>query len=370
MTAYGTVAAAVQAMKLGAADFLEKPVELDDLFAVVGSLRRRRAERRRRRRSGPTTASRRRFVAGPGCPPIVGQHRRLLAALRLLRRVAPTETTVLLLGESGTGKELFARALHALSPRRNGPFVAINCAAIPESLLENELFGHERGAFTGAHRREPGRFERARGGTLLLDEIGELPLPVQGKILRVLEERTYERVGSGEPQHADVRLVAATNRDLQAMVEAGEFRSDLYFRSASSRSSCRRCASGRATCRRSPATCSARLAERHGLDGAGADAGGGRAAGGAALAGQRAPARQRARARGDPAPGRPPRRRRASRRRSPAPSRASAGSSRKRSSAPTATSGAPPPSSASPTARCCAACGSTTSRAIPRYRRP
>ncbi|HXT51891.1 MAG TPA: sigma 54-interacting transcriptional regulator, partial [Thermoanaerobaculia bacterium] len=170
------------------------------------------------------------FVAGPGCPPIVGSHRRLQSALRLLRRVAPTETTVLLLGESGTGKELFARALHALSPRKSGPFVAINCAAIPESLLENELFGHERGAFTGAHRREPGRFERARGGTLLLDEIGELPLPVQGKILRVIEERTYERVGSGEPQRADVRLVAATNRDLQAMVEAGELRADLYFR--------------------------------------------------------------------------------------------------------------------------------------------
>ena len=226
MTAYGTVSAAVQAMKLGAADFLEKPVELDDLFAVVGSLL---GEREQAPEEGtivePTV-----FVAGPGCPPIVGHHRRLLTALRLLRRVAPTDTTVLLLGESGTGKELFARALHALSSRKQGPFVAINCAAIPESLIENELFGHERGAFTGAHRREPGRFERARGGTLLLDEIGELPLPVQGKILRVLEERTYERVGSSEPQHADVRLVAATNRDLQAMVEASEFRSDLFFR--------------------------------------------------------------------------------------------------------------------------------------------
>jgi DNA-binding NtrC family response regulator len=137
---------------------------------------------------------------------------------------------VLLLGESGTGKELFARALHALSPRHAGPFVAVNCAAIPESLLENELFGHEKGAFTGAHRREPGRFERARGGTLFLDEIGELPPAVQGKILRVLEERTFERVGSGEPQRADVRLVAATNRDLQAMVDEGGFRADLFFR--------------------------------------------------------------------------------------------------------------------------------------------
>jgi Nif-specific regulatory protein len=144
--------------------------------------------------------------------------------------VAPTETTVLLGGESGTGKELFARALHALSPRRRGPVVAVNCAAIPEPLLENELFGHEKGAFTGADRRQPGRFELAAGGTLLLDEIGEMPLVIQGKVLRVLEERTYERVGGGRPQHADVRLVAATNRDLQRMVDAGLFRADLFFR--------------------------------------------------------------------------------------------------------------------------------------------
>ncbi|HEV8238906.1 MAG TPA: sigma-54 dependent transcriptional regulator [Thermoanaerobaculia bacterium] len=228
MTAYGTVHTAVQAMKLGAADFLEKPVELDDLFAVVAALVGE--DEAVSAPAAPSEAEPHAFVAGPGCPPIVGSHRRLQSALRLLRRVAPTESTVLLLGESGSGKELFARALHALSPRKGGPFVAINCAAIPESLLENELFGHERGAFTGAHRREPGRFERARGGTLLLDEIGELPLPVQGKVLRVLEERTYERVGSSEPQRADVRLVAATNRDVQAMVDAGELRSDLYFR--------------------------------------------------------------------------------------------------------------------------------------------
>ena len=228
MTAYGTVATAVQAMKLGAADFLEKPVELDDLFAIVAGLAGERDAAPVP--PAPSDVEPHAFVAAPGCPPIVGSHRRLQSALRLLRRVAPTDSTVLLLGESGTGKELFARALHALSPRRHGPFVAINCAAIPESLLENELFGHERGAFTGAHRREPGRFERAKGGTLLLDEIGELPLQVQGKVLRVLEERTYERVGSSEPQRADVRLVAATNRDVEAMVEAGELRSDLYFR--------------------------------------------------------------------------------------------------------------------------------------------
>src|SRR6185369_15008966 len=146
------------------------------------------------------------------------------------QRVAVTESTLLLTGESGTGKELFARSLHALSPRRGGPFVALNCAAIPEALLENELFGHEKGAFTGADRRQAGRFESAEGGTLFLDEIGELPFGVQGKVLRVLEERTYERVGGGRTQRADVRLTAATNRDLEAMVEDGGFRSDLFFR--------------------------------------------------------------------------------------------------------------------------------------------
>ena len=226
MTAFGSVATAVEAMKLGAADFLEKPVELADLFALVSALTAPPADPS----VAAAAADPEPYVAGPGCPPIVGSHRRLLASLRLLQRVATTETTVLLAGESGTGKELFARALHALSARAAGPFVALNCAAIPEALLENELFGHERGAFTGAHRREPGRFERARGGTLFLDEVGELPLPLQGKLLRVLEERVYERVGGGEPQRADVRLVAASNRDLRAMVDAGALRADLYFR--------------------------------------------------------------------------------------------------------------------------------------------
>ncbi len=215
LTAYGTVAAAVEAMKLGAHDFLEKPVELDDLLRLVAGAV-----------GEPEAAA----FEVPGAPPIVGTHPRLRAALRLLQRVAPTESTVLLTGESGTGKELFARALHALSPRRSGPFVTLNCAAIPEALLENELFGHEKGAFTGADRRQPGRFELAQGGTLFLDEIGELPLAVQGKVLRALEERTFERVGSGRTLRADVRLVAATNRALKAMVDAGQFRSDLYFR--------------------------------------------------------------------------------------------------------------------------------------------
>ncbi len=216
LTGYGTVGTAVEAMKLGAYDFLEKPLEIDDLARMI-----------ERAIGGRGEAA---VFHVPGAPPILGAHPRLRAAIRLLQRVGPTESTVLLTGESGTGKELFAQALHALSPRRAGPFVALNCAAIPEPLIENELFGHEKGAFTGADRRQPGRFEAAQGGTLLLDEIGELPLAVQGKVLRVLEERTFERVGGGRTMRADVRLVAATNRDLAAMVAAGEFRADLFFR--------------------------------------------------------------------------------------------------------------------------------------------
>jgi len=219
LTGYGTVATAVEAMKLGAFDFLEKPVAIDDLYRLI--------ERAVGEHREPAETA---VFHAPGAPPIVGRHTRLRTAVRLLERVAVTESTVLLTGESGTGKELFARSLHALSPRRGGPFVALNCAAIPETLLENELFGHEKGAFTGADRRQPGRFESAEGGTLFLDEIGELPLGVQGKVLRALEERTYERVGGGRTHKADVRLIAATNRDLEAMVRDGEIRSDLFFR--------------------------------------------------------------------------------------------------------------------------------------------
>ncbi len=216
LTAFGTVSTAVEAMKLGAADFLEKPVEIEDLFQLVESM------------LGEDEESA--VFKLPGGPTIIGRHPTVRAALRLLGRVAKTNSTVLLTGESGTGKELFARALHGLSERKEGPFVGVNCAAIPETLLENELFGHEKGAFTGAHRRQVGRFESAHGGTLLLDEIGDLPLRTQSKVLRVLEERTFERVGSSRSLKADVRLVAATNRDLRSMVEAGGFRDDLYYR--------------------------------------------------------------------------------------------------------------------------------------------
>ncbi len=216
LTAFGTVQTAVEAMKLGAAEFLEKPVEIDDLYELAECYL-----------GGSRGAAR---FEVPGAPAIVGRHPKLSAALRLLKKVAATESTVLLTGESGTGKELFARAVHGLSPRASGPFVAVNCAAIPESLIENELFGHEKGAFTGASKRQKGRFERAAGGTIFLDEIGELEPQVQGKVLRVLEERTFEPIGGGSQVRADVRIVAATNRDLRSMVATREFRQDLYYR--------------------------------------------------------------------------------------------------------------------------------------------
>jgi DNA-binding NtrC family response regulator len=228
MTAYGTVAAAVEAMRDGALDFLEKPVALDELreriAAIVAPPPPPAAESAVADSAPPAWSK-------AGAPPIVGRHPRLRAALHLIERVAASPTTVLLLGESGTGKELFARALHQLSGRR-GAFVAVNCAAIPEALVENELFGHEKGAFTGAGRREAGRFEAAQGGTLLLDEIGELPLAAQAKLLRAIEDRSIERIGSGRatPLRVDVRVVAATNQPLQRMVETGRFRRDLFFR--------------------------------------------------------------------------------------------------------------------------------------------
>ena len=216
LTGFGTVERAVEAMKLGAVDFLEKPLDLDRLSTLVKT----------HLVEDPESVA---FQA-EGAPAIVGRHPLLAAALRLLEKVAPTESTVLLTGESGTGKELFARNLHALSRRSGGPFVAVNCAAIPATLMENELFGHEKGAFTGASRRQAGRFELAGGGTLFLDEIGELEIGVQSKVLRVLEERTFERVGGGRTLTADVRVVAATNRNLETMSRSGDFRQDLFYR--------------------------------------------------------------------------------------------------------------------------------------------
>jgi len=226
MTAFGTIATAVAAMRDGAYDFIQKPIDLD----YLGHLLARALERQQLFRENIVLKEEaaRRF----GFPRILGEHAAMLEAARQMQRIAATETTVLLLGESGTGKELFSRAIHQLSPRHPHPFVALNCAAMPETLIENELFGHERGAFTGADSRRPGKFELAHRGTIFLDEIGELPPAAQSKLLRVLEEHVVERLGGSAPFQADVRVIAATNRDLEAAVAAGDFRQDLYFRLA------------------------------------------------------------------------------------------------------------------------------------------
>jgi DNA-binding NtrC family response regulator len=224
MTAYGSIQDAVAAMKEGALDFLAKPVDPDHLLLMVDRALRQRRLMTEYILLKDELASRR------GAPAIIGESPALKKAIVALQRAAGTDATVLLEGESGTGKELFARALHALSQRADGPFVAINCAAIPDNLLETELFGHEKGAFTGAVARKPGKFEIAHRGTLFLDEIGDLPLPLQAKILRSLEEKRFERVGGTQSIHVDVRIVAATNKALRAAVAARQFREDLYFR--------------------------------------------------------------------------------------------------------------------------------------------
>jgi DNA-binding NtrC family response regulator len=224
MTAYGSIQDAVTAMKDGAMDFLAKPVDPDHLILMV---ERAIAQRRM---LAEYMILKEELAERRGAPRIIGEDPQLRQVSQQLHRAAATDATVLLQGESGTGKELFARALHVLSPRADGPFVAINCAAIPETLLETELFGHEKGAFTGAATRKPGRFEMAHRGTLFLDEIGELSLGLQAKILRALEEKQFERVGGTVSLHVDTRVVAATNRNLKASVAAHQFREDLYFR--------------------------------------------------------------------------------------------------------------------------------------------
>jgi DNA-binding NtrC family response regulator len=224
MTAYGTLEDAVRAMKEGALDFLAKPVDPDHLLLLV----RRALEQRRI--VNENLLLKEELAVRRGAPQLVGEDPALRKVFQSLQRAAATDTTVLIEGESGTGKELFARSLHALSERATQPFVAINCAAIPETLLETELFGHEKGAFTGAVARKPGKFEMAHRGTLFLDEIGDLPLPLQAKILRALEEKRFERVGGTQSVQVDVRLVAATNRGLRNQVAARRFREDLFFR--------------------------------------------------------------------------------------------------------------------------------------------
>lgn len=223
ITAFGNVESAVEAMRAGVFHYISKPVnltELDELIRKAGERHYLLAENRLLRERLETLH----------VDEIIGVSNRIKSLLSEVARVAPTEATVLITGESGTGKELLARSIHRLSPRSAGRFVAVSCAAIPETLIESELLGHERGAFTGAEKRRLGRFELAKGGTILLDEIGELPLSIQVKLLRLLEERKFERLGGEEEITADIRLIAATNRNLAEEVKAGRFREDLYFR--------------------------------------------------------------------------------------------------------------------------------------------
>ncbi len=224
MTAFGGIQDAVAAMKAGALDFLAKPVDPDHLLLLVD----RALEQRRL--IAEYALLKEELASRRGAPSIIGEAAVMKHVSQQIQRAAASDTTVLIEGESGTGKELFARALHALSTRANGPFVAINCAAIPDALLEAELFGYERGAFTGATQRKLGKFEVANRGTVFLDEIGEMPLTLQGKILRALEERTFDRLGGTGSIKVDVRVVAATNRLLKQAVARKQFREDLYFR--------------------------------------------------------------------------------------------------------------------------------------------
>ena len=224
MTAFGSIEAAVSAIQGGATDYLTKPLHLDELlyrirqvsdrYRIIAENRELREALRERHR-----------IEG-----IIGESGQMLEVLSLVRRVAPSEATVLIRGESGTGKELIAKAIHFASPRASGPLVKVNCAALPETLLESELFGHEKGAFTGALTSRQGRFELANGGTIFLDEIGDLPLHLQAKLLRVLQEREFERVGSSRPVSVNVRILAASHRPLEDLVKAGQLREDLYFR--------------------------------------------------------------------------------------------------------------------------------------------
>ena len=221
ITGFADVKTAVEAMKRGAAHYLQKPLDLAELRAVVENSARR---------VGTVRELRRQLDEKFGFEGVVGNGPKMLRVLQLLKAYAPSPASVLVLGENGTGKELAARALHANSPRKGKAFVAVNCAGLNENLLDDEMFGHEDGAFTGAKGRRAGRFEHASGGTLFLDEIGDMPLALQAKLLRALENGEVVRIGANDPIKVDVRVIAATNKDLQKEVDAGRFRQDLYFR--------------------------------------------------------------------------------------------------------------------------------------------
>ena len=224
MTAFGTVENAVEAMKAGAVDFLLKPFSLDHLMAVVDKALEVRALRDENEKLREELGQRYEFDN------LIGRSAAMREIFATISRVAPTRATVLLAGESGVGKDMIARAIHQHSPRADRPFVKINCTAIPENLMESELFGYEKGAFTGANASKPGKFEQADTGTVFLDEIGDVPPSIQVKLLRILQEREFERLGSNKTKHIDVRVLAATNVDLRAALEQGTFREDLYYR--------------------------------------------------------------------------------------------------------------------------------------------
>jgi DNA-binding NtrC family response regulator len=224
MTAYGTIDDAVEAMRLGAFDYITKPFTMDELLIVV----RRAFETREL--TEENIRLKKELTATFNFPSIIGDSRAMWQVLAVLEKVSKTDSTVLLLGESGTGKELIASTIHYQSGRRDKPLIKVNCAALPDNLLESELFGYEKGAFTGAASRKPGRFELADGGTIFLDEIGDLPPITQTKLLRVLEERSFERLGGTESLQVDVRVIAATNKNLTREIKKGAFREDLYYR--------------------------------------------------------------------------------------------------------------------------------------------
>jgi len=224
LTAFGTIERAVQAMQLGAFDFLTKPFNADHLTVVINKALGTMALHRQ--------VDVLRQEIDHRYDHLVGTNAKMAAQLTIAKQAAQSDVTVLLLGETGTGKEVVARAIHRWSPRRSKPFIAINCAALPEHLLENELFGHEKGSFTGAIKREPGKIEMAEGGTVFLDEIGDMPLPLQTRLLRVIQDQTFYRVGGTQPVHINVRFVAATNKDIRRAIHQGVFREDLYYRLA------------------------------------------------------------------------------------------------------------------------------------------
>ena len=224
MTAFGTIEEAVEAIKDGAFDFLTKPVDISHLSLLIERALQHRILQLE------NTLLKEEAQERYGIPRIIGESTAILRVSSDIQRVAPTDATVLLTGESGTGKEVFSRAIHQLSPRRDKPFVTVNCAAIPDTLIENELFGHEKGSYTGATARKAGKFELADQGTIFLDEIGELHISVQAKVLRVIEEQSFERIGGLETLRINTRVIAATNRNLQQQVERKEFRQDLFFR--------------------------------------------------------------------------------------------------------------------------------------------